>query len=98
MRPILERLDAEPIADDLRTALGEGARWDGGRLRFVDYPAAALYAYDPASGTLERRDLDASVAAVAGTVATARHGFARLGDDGAVRLIGPALADAGARG
>lgn len=75
------RLTAEPIGLP-PTSLGEGARWDAdaGVLRFVDYDAPTLHAYDPTRDRHAVIDLPEPFAAFAarrggGWVATGRTGF-----------------------
>jgi sugar lactone lactonase YvrE len=83
----------------MRMGLGEGVRWDAGAgvVRFVDYDAQRLHAYDPHTGAMRSRALGAPVAALArwgdgpDHVGTARTGFARVADG--VALLGPPVAD-----
>ena len=75
------RVRAE-LAVDARAMIGEGPVWDdaGRRLLWVDIPEGIVHAFDPATGTSERRRLGQPVGSVAlrrdgGLVAALRDGF-----------------------
>lgn len=93
------RMTAEPVGLP-PAALGEGARWDraAGLLRFVDYDAPALHAYDPTRGETATVDLAAPFAAFAARadgswVATGRRGFVAWTADRGIAPLGPQIAD-----
>lgn len=93
------RSRAEPVGIP-PTSLGEGARWDGGAglLRFVDYDAPALHAYDPTDDRRTVMDLPDPFAAFAaradgGWVATGRTGFVTWSPESGLAPLGPAIAD-----
>jgi sugar lactone lactonase YvrE len=97
-------LAAEQVTD-VCTMHGEGVVWDeqSGLVRFVDLEAGALVSFDPASGTLGRRQLGKVAACVrprrsGGLVVALERSFALLDPEGCVeREIGPVLADEGLR-
>lgn len=93
------RTTAEPVALP-PTSLGEGARWDAdaGLLRYVDYDAPALHAYDPTRGEHAVTDLPAPFAAFAlradeTLVATGRTGFVAWSPETGIAPLGLTIAD-----
>lgn len=95
----VSRSRAEPVGLP-PTSLGEGARWDDGAglLRFVDYDAPALHAYDPTDDRHVVTDLPDPLAALApradgSWVATGRTGFVSWSRASGIAPLGRTIAD-----